>query len=94
MRSFSTVEEFEKKKVETMEDFEKSKAIDQTVLLSDLSHQLEEARTEIDSLKTKNRELRTSLLRTEGARDMLKEMFYELNAKSYSAQLAHKAEEV
>jgi hypothetical protein len=78
----------------TMDEFEKNKAIDQTVLLSDLSHQLEEARVEIENLKTKNRELRTSLVRTEGARDMLKEMFYELNAKSSVAQSVRKAEEV
>jgi len=77
-----------------MDEFEKNKAIDQTVLLSDLSHQLEEARVEIENLKTKNRELRTSLVRTEGARDMLKEMFYELNAKSSVAQSVRKAEEV
>jgi hypothetical protein len=72
----------------TMEEFEKNKAIDQTVLLSDLSHQLEEARAEIETLKAANREWVVHLARAEGAREALKELLRDIyeqkNVKTWS----------
>jgi hypothetical protein len=62
----------------TMEEFEKNKTVDQTLLLSDLSHQLEEARAEIEKLQAANREWVVHIARAEGARDALKELLREL----------------
>lgn len=60
-----------------MEEFEVTKAIDQTALISDLSHQLEEARQEIETLKGANREWSALVARLEGARDALKDLLVD-----------------
>jgi hypothetical protein len=53
------------------------KAIDQTALISDLSHQLEEARAQIEELEAARRNLQIKLIRVEGARDSLRELLVE-----------------
>ena len=62
----------------SQEDFEAGKAIDQTALISDLSHQLEEARTRIEKLEGINREWAERQARLAGARDALKELLVEM----------------
>ena len=51
--------------------------IDQTALISDLSHQLEEARAQIEELEAARRNLQIKLIRVEGARDSLRELLVE-----------------
>ena len=53
------------------------KAIDQTALISDLSHQLEESRTRIEILEDANRQWHLQVVRLEGARDSLRELLVE-----------------
>jgi hypothetical protein len=59
------------------ERMDADKTIDPTALISDLSHQLEQAHGKIDELETAKRELRIKLLRAEGARDALRELLAE-----------------
>jgi hypothetical protein len=59
------------------ERMDANKAIDTTALVSDLSHQLEEAHGKIEELETAKRDLRVKLLRAEGARDALRELLVE-----------------
>ena len=53
------------------------KVIDQTALISDLSHQLEESRAQIEELEAARRNLQIKLIRVEGARDSLRELLVE-----------------
>lgn len=62
----------------TQEEYEKGAQIDQTVLISDLSHQLEEARGRIEMLEKANEEWRIENIRAKAARDAVKELFTEL----------------
>ena len=65
----------------TVADFDSEKAVDQTALISDLSHQLEEGRHEIETLKGANREWHLQVLRLEGARDALRELLLDFIRK-------------
>jgi capsule polysaccharide export protein KpsE/RkpR len=68
----------EKPGYKTMENFEAEKVIDQTALISDLSHQLEESRAQIETLRSANREWHLQVVRLEGARDSLKELLNQI----------------
>jgi hypothetical protein len=57
------------------------KAIDQTALISDLSHQLEEALVRIKTLETANLAWHLNVTRLEGARDCLKELLVQMMHK-------------
>lgn len=61
-----------------LEQGTQKRVADQTLLITDLSHQLEEARTEIETLKTANREWAQNAMRAEAARDAMKELIGEL----------------
>ena len=63
---------------QAQEQLESGKAADTTVLLSDLSHQLEEARKTNEHLENKNRDISTRLMRAEAARDAMKDLLQEL----------------
>ena len=63
------------------EDFDKQQTIDQTLLISDLSHQLESLRQEVEALKTLGRDQGLLITRLEGARDTLKDLLLEVMKK-------------
>lgn len=66
----------------TQDEFTEKKAIDQTLLITDLSHQLEEGRKRIDTLEAANRDWASRLARAEGAKEALKELLSEFLLKS------------
>lgn len=61
----------------TMPEYEAQKAIEATVLASDLSHQLEAERLKVENLEAEKRNFRERLTRLEGARDALRELLVE-----------------
>jgi hypothetical protein len=62
----------------TQEEYAKQQTVDQTLLITDLSHQLEEARTRMETLETANRQWAEKSMRAEAARDAIKELLLEL----------------
>jgi hypothetical protein len=62
--------------VKTLEQFEAEK-IDPVKLAAELSHELEQAREEIEVLQGANREWHVMLARAEAARDILKDLRVE-----------------
>lgn len=63
---------------QTLEPGAEPQVKDQTALLADLSHQLEEARRTNESLENKNRNITERMMRAEAARDAMKELIGEL----------------
>jgi hypothetical protein len=61
----------------TQDEFVEKNVVDQTVLITDLSHQLEEARKKIEVLEGANREWHLTAVRLEGAKEALKELLSE-----------------